>query len=73
MKQENVSFLTYFFQDFPGGPIVKIPPCNSGGVDLIPGQGTRIPHAAEQLSPCTATTRATAREPVSGDKRSHMP
>ena len=56
MNQEKVSFLTYFFQDVPGGPIVKIPPRNSGYVGLIPDQGTKIPHAAEQLSPCTAAS-----------------
>ena len=29
--------------DFPGGPVVKSSPSNSGGGDLIPGQGTKIP------------------------------
>ena len=42
--------------DFPGGPVVKDPPSNAGS---IPGQGTKIPHAAGQLSTC-----ATTREPV---------
>ena len=28
--------------DFPGGPVVKNPPCNAEGMDLIPGQGTKI-------------------------------
>ena len=28
-----------------------------GDADLIPGQGTKIPHAAEQLSPHTAATQ----------------
>ena len=31
-------------------------PCNAGDVDLILGHGTKIPHAAEQLSPCATTT-----------------
>ena len=31
--------------DFTGGPVVKNPPCNTEDVGLIPGQGTRIPHA----------------------------
>ena len=44
---------------FPGGPVVKNPPCNAGDSHSIPGGGTKIPHAAEQLSPC-----ATATEPV---------
>ena len=31
-------------------------PCNAGGMGLIPGQGTMIPHAAEQLSPQATAT-----------------
>ena len=46
--------------DFPGGPVVKNPPSNVGDTGSIPGQGTKIPHAGGQLSPCTTTT-----EPVS--------
>ena len=42
--------------DFPGGPVVKNPPSSAGDPGLIPGQGTRIPHAAGQLSPRTTTT-----------------
>ena len=34
--------------------MVKNPPCSTGGTGLIPGQGTKIPHAAEQLCLCTA-------------------
>ena len=33
--------------DFPGGPVVKTSPSNSGGADSIPGQGTKIPHASQ--------------------------
>ena len=36
--------------DFPGGPVVKNPPSNADGEGLIPGRGTKIPHATEQLS-----------------------
>ena len=36
---------------FPGGPVVKNPPSNAGDAGSIPGQGTKIPHAKEQLSP----------------------
>ena len=39
--------------DFPGGPVVKNPPCNAEDVSSIPGQGTKIPHATEPLSLCT--------------------
>ena len=47
--------------DFPGGPVVKNPPASAGDTGLIPGLGTKILHAAEQLNPWTATTEA--REP----------
>ena len=36
-------------RDYPGGPVVKAPSfCfgDAGGVGLIPGQRTKIPHAA---------------------------
>ena len=45
-------------RDFPGGPVVKNLPCNPGDVGSIPGQGTKIPHAVEQLS-----LRASGTEP----------
>ena len=31
--------------DFPGGPVIKNLPSNSGNVGSIPGQGSKIPHA----------------------------
>ena len=36
--------------------MVKNPPSNAGDAGLIPGQGTKIPHAAGQLSPHATTT-----------------
>lgn len=45
--------------DFPGSPVVKSPPCNGGDTGSIPGQGIKIPTAAEQPS-----LRATTRESV---------
>ena len=42
--------------DFPGGPVVRYLPCNAGDVDSISGQGSKIPHAMEQIS-LRATTR----------------
>ena len=33
--------------DFPGGPVVKNPPSSTGDVGLIPGRGTKIPHATK--------------------------
>ena len=52
--------------DFPGGPVVKNPPSNAGDVGSIPGWGTKIPHAAGQLSPraTTGEPRATTKDPV---------
>ena len=44
------------YRDFPGCPVVKNLPSNAGDMGLIPGWGTKIPHAAGQLSP-HATTR----------------
>ena len=43
-------------QGFPGGPVVKNAPCNARDTGSIPGLGTKIPHVAEQLSPCTTAT-----------------
>ena len=40
-------------RDFPGGPVVKNLPCNAEVVGSLLGQGTKIPHAEEQLSLCT--------------------
>ena len=45
--------------DFPGGPVVKNPSCNAGDAGSIPGWGTKILHAAGQLSPSAATTEPT--------------
>ena len=43
-------------RDFPGGPVEKNLPSNVGDVGLIPGWGTKIPHATGQLSPHATTT-----------------
>ena len=45
--------------DFPGGSMVESLSCKAGDVGLTPGQGTKIPHAGEQISP-HATTRGHA-------------
>ena len=45
-------------RDFPGGPVVKSPPCKEGDSGLITDQGTKTPHATGQLNPCAATTEA---------------
>ena len=54
--------------DFPGGPVVKNPPSNAGDAGSIPGRGTKIPHAAGQLSPHATTT-----EPQCMCFRAHTP
>ena len=33
----------------PCGPVVKNLPCNAGDMGLIPGEGTKMPHARKQL------------------------
>ena len=47
--QENIS------KGFPGGPVVKNPPCNARDTGFDRWSG-KIPHAAEQLSPGATTT-----------------
>ena len=44
------------WRDFPGGPVVKNLPSNTGDVGSIPGWGTKIPHATGQPS-LHATTK----------------
>ena len=39
-------------RDFPGGPVAKNLPSNAGDAGSIPGRGTKIPHAVEQLPLC---------------------
>ena len=43
-------------KDFPAGPVVKTPPCNTGDSGSIPDWLTKIPHVSKKLSP-QATTR----------------
>ena len=50
----NVYVLPKFiYWDFP---VVEKLTCNAGDTGSIPSQGTKIPHAMEQLSLCVATT-----------------
>ena len=42
--------------DFAGGSVVKNLPSNAGDAGLIPGQGTKFPHAVEQLRSNATTT-----------------
>ena len=45
LSQDTDSEITVW--DFPGGPVVKNPPCNTQDMGSILGQGTNIPHAAQ--------------------------
>ena len=45
-------------RDFPGGLVVKSLLCNASEKGSIPGQGTEIPPAAEQISQQAATTES---------------
>ena len=49
-------FLKSKYRAFPAGPVVKNLPCNEKDMGSIPGEGTKIPHATEQLSLCATTT-----------------
>ena len=49
--ENKFAFFGFFFKlhdywDFPGCPVVKTVPFNSGCASSIPGQGTKIPHAS---------------------------
>ena len=41
---------------FPGSPLVKNPGANAGNMGSISGPGTKITHAARQLTLCIMTT-----------------
>ena len=53
--------LKWLMRDFPDGPVVKNPPSNARDLGSVPGWGTKIPHAAGQLSPRITTTEPTRR------------
>ena len=55
------------WRDFPGCPVVKNLPSNTGDLFLIPGWGTKIPHDSGQLSLLATTT-----EPALGNQRPLM-
>ena len=48
-------YLKWITGNFPGSPVVKNPPSNSGDVSQIPGQGTKISHATGQQRHHAAT------------------
>ena len=48
---------SYYFQDFPNGPVVNNLPSNAGGTGSVPGWEALIPQAPEHLSLYTAASR----------------
>ena len=50
-KYFNNFLCSYYYWDFPDGSVVKNLPSIAGKVGSIPGQGTKMPYAVEQLSP----------------------
>ena len=49
-----------YYKDVPGATGVKYPSSNAGDAHLIPGGGTKSPHATGQLSPYVTTWEACA-------------
>ena len=66
-QKSHVAEVRRVLGDFPGGPVVKNLPCNAGNTNSIPGQGTKISHPGEQLSP-----RITTKESDRCNERSRM-
>ena len=63
------------YWDFPGYPLVKNLHSNAADAGSIPGWGTKIPHAAGQLSPCATAREKPAHcteEPAHCSEGSHM-
>ena len=48
--------------------MIKNSRCNAGDVDSIPGPGTKIRHAVEQLSPHTRITELQLESPCTAAK-----
>ena len=51
----ELEYNTKITGDFPGGPVVKNPPCNAGDMGSIPVGGTEISHDVQQISSHTTT------------------
>ena len=58
-------------RDFRHGPVVQKLPSDAGSTGSIPGQGTKIPHAAEQLRCHTSATEPASLEPMLHNRGSH--
>ena len=59
-----------YIKGFPGGSAGQESACNAGDLGSIPGL-RKIPHVAEQWSPCATTSEPRCLEPVLLNKRSH--
>ena len=53
-KESKKAIIENELRDFPRGTVVKNLPANAG--DTGSSWSGKIPHAAEQLSPCATTT-----------------
>ena len=56
LKYNRLYIFKMYNLGLPWWTTVENPPCSVGDMDLTPGLGTKIPHAMEQLSPCTTAT-----------------
>ena len=63
---EELILFKWPYWDFPGGPVVKNLPSNAGDEGSILVRGTKIPHAAGQLS-----LGAVTREACTPQQRTH--
>ena len=66
MGREKVKILAK--EGLPGGSVVKNPPSNAQDLGSIPGRGTKIPHAAGQLSTTPSPTGAPEQRPITAKK-----
>ena len=64
MKQTNKQNSLKGYRDIPGGPVVKILPCNAKDTGSVPGWGTKIPHVSEQLRPHAITRESATKDPT---------
>ena len=53
--------------------MVENPTCNAGEAGLLPAQGTKIPHAAEQLSPKATATEGSHSRARALQRKSRVP
>ena len=54
--------MTLTQKGLPGGPVVENLSANAWDRGSIPVRGTKIPHAMQQLSPCSTTRGPAQRE-----------